>query len=98
MPLAIYIGDEVTAAGYRLAGVATRVPNAGEETAAFVRARREASIVLVSTALASRIGSKQLAAATRALSPLTVLVPDLLRETPLPAIAAQLRAELGLGN
>jgi vacuolar-type H+-ATPase subunit F/Vma7 len=97
MPLAIYLGDEVSAAGYRLAGVATRIPEDGGESVAFEGARADASIVLVSTAVAAKIVGARLAAAMRALSPLVVLVPDLQGETPLPDIASRLRAELGLG-
>jgi len=53
--------------------------------------------VLVSTATAARIPAQRLAAATRALAPLVILVPDLLGESPLPDLASRLRAELGLG-
>jgi len=96
MALAIYLGDEVSASGYRLAGVVVRVPDAGGESAAFEQARSDAALVLVSTAIAARIPAVRLAAAARALAPLVVLVPDLLGATPLPDIASRLRAELGL--
>ena len=97
MPLAIYLGDEVSAAGYCLAGVVARIAEAGSESVAFERARADASIVLVSTAVAAKIAAARLAASLRALSPLVVLVPDLQAATPLPDIASRLRAELGLG-
>ena len=97
MALAIYLGDEVSASGYRLAGVVVRVPDAGGESAAFEKARSEASLVLVSTATAARIPVGRLAVAARALAPLVVLVPDLTGATPLPDVASRLRAELGLG-
>ena len=98
MVLAVYLGDEVSAAGYRLAGIAARVPDAGDEASAFERARRDASLVLISAAVAGQIPAARLRAAQRALAPLAVLVPDLQGDTPLPDIASRLRAELGLGG
>ena len=96
MELAIYLGDEVSAAGYRLAGVVPRIPDDGDESAAFDRACADASIVIVSAAVAATIAAARLAAAMRRLSPLVVVVPGL-EEEPLPDIASRLRGELGLG-
>ena len=96
MALAIYLGDEVSAAGYRLAGMIARVPGVGEEATALARARSEASLVVVSTTIAARIPTAELRSAQLALAPIVVLVPDVLGETPLPDIASRLRAELGM--
>jgi vacuolar-type H+-ATPase subunit F/Vma7 len=96
MPAPIYLGDEVSAAGYRLAGVDARVPRPGAETEALATARREAPLVLVNASIAARIGDNELRQAAIALAPLVLIVPDLLGETPLPDLAARLRAQLGL--
>jgi vacuolar-type H+-ATPase subunit F/Vma7 len=98
MPLAIYLGDEVSAAGYRLAGVDARVPERGREADALARACAEASLVLISATVASRLPADVLRDAKRALAPLAAVVPDLQGETPLPDVAKRLRAELGLAS
>ncbi|HEX7439717.1 MAG TPA: hypothetical protein VF319_06425 [Caldimonas sp.] len=91
-----YLGDEVSAAGYRLAGAQVRTPRAGEEAAALAWARSQAPLVLVSAAVATGIGEPVLRVALSALAPLVLIVPDLRREVPLPDLAARLRGQLGL--
>jgi vacuolar-type H+-ATPase subunit F/Vma7 len=92
----IYLGDEVTAAGYRLAGVEVRVPAPGEASAAFDEARANAPLVLVSAAVAARVDAAQLRAALMALQPLVLIVPDAQGEVPRPDLAARLRGQLGM--
>jgi vacuolar-type H+-ATPase subunit F/Vma7 len=91
-----YIGDEATAAGFRLAGVRVCATQDGEEAAAFAAAPRDASLVLVSSSVAARLRDAALDAALAALAPLVVIVPDLRGETPRPNLGARLRRELGL--
>lgn len=94
--LVSYIGDAVTAAGFRLAGVTTHTPRAGEETAAFEHARGESSVVLVSTECARRIPRAVLEGALGALAPLVLIVPEDSGSTKLIDPAGQVRRELGL--
>jgi vacuolar-type H+-ATPase subunit F/Vma7 len=96
MALAYYLGDEISAAGFRLAGVKTRVPATGEETDALTAACAEAKLVLVSAAVAAHIDDAALSRALAALSPLTLLVPDPAGKVELPDIASRLRRQLGL--
>ena len=96
MSAPIYLGDEVVAAGYRLAGARVRTPPVGESAAALARACAESPLVLLSASLAARIGERQLRAALSALSPLVLIVPDLQGEVPMPDLAARLHAQLGL--
>ena len=92
----VYIGDEVTAAGYRLAGLLVRVPGPGEAGAAFADARAQAPLVLLSAAVAARIDAAQLRAALLSLQPLVVIVPDSRGEEARPDLAARLRGQLGM--
>ncbi|HVO88201.1 MAG TPA: V-type ATP synthase subunit F [Casimicrobiaceae bacterium] len=92
---AVYIGDEASAAGYRLAGLDTIVPDAGTETVVLHRAIASASLVLVSSAVAARIAVDVLDGAQAALAPLLLIVPDIAHEHPMPDVAARLRAQLG---
>jgi vacuolar-type H+-ATPase subunit F/Vma7 len=96
MTAAVYLGDEVSAAGWRLAGVAVRTPAGGDEAAALAWARAHAPLVLVSSAVAAAIGEATLRAAASALAPLVLIVPDLHGAVPLPDLAARLRSQLGL--
>ena len=96
MAAAIYLGDEVSAAGYRLAGALVRTPRAGEQSAALAWARSQAPLVLVSAAIAAGIGDATLRSALSAVAPLVLIVPDLHGAVPLPDLAARLRGQLGL--
>ena len=91
-----YIGDEASAAGFRLAGARVVVPREGEEAAALAAARAEAPLVLISAAIASRVAPELLRAGQAALAPLILTVPDLHQRVPVPDLAARLRRELGL--
>jgi len=96
MTVPIYVGDEVSAAGYRLAGVRVRTPRPGEAATALAEALAQAPLVLLSSAVAAGIGERPLRAALSALAPLVVVVPDLQGDVPVPDLAARLRAQLGL--
>jgi hypothetical protein len=91
-----YLGDEISAAGYRLAGAQVAVPAPGEESAAFAAARAAAPLVLVSAAVAARIPGREMRGALTALSPLTLIVPDLAGIVAVPDVASRLRRQLGL--
>ena len=92
----VYIGDEVTAAGYCLAGAQVRVPESGEATTALEDARANSPLVLVSAPVAAKIEPARLRTALLALSPLVLIVPDAQGEVPLPDLAARLRGQLGM--
>jgi vacuolar-type H+-ATPase subunit F/Vma7 len=96
MTAPIFLGDEVSAAGYRLAGVSVRTPGPGEAAAALADACAQAPLVLVSSAVAAGIHERPLRAALSALSPLVIVVPDLEGDVPVPDLAARVRAQLGL--
>jgi vacuolar-type H+-ATPase subunit F/Vma7 len=96
MPAPAYIGDEISAAGYRLAGAQVTVPGDGEASAALAAARVSSPLVLVSAAVAADIDEAQLRAAMMALQPLVLIVPDVQGEAPLPDLAARLRGQLGM--
>lgn len=96
MPCPVYLGDELAGAGFRLAGVDARVPERGGEASALAAARESAPLVLVSAAVAARIPEAEMRAATGALSPLVLVVPDLVGGTPLPDLGARLKQQLGL--
>jgi vacuolar-type H+-ATPase subunit F/Vma7 len=91
-----FVGDELSAAGYRLAGVATFVPAAGEEYAMLERARSAAALVLVTAEVAARLPAAALAAAQAATAPLLLIVPDVRARVPAPDLGRLIRSQLGI--
>jgi vacuolar-type H+-ATPase subunit F/Vma7 len=92
----LYLGDDIAAAAWRLAGLRTVVAEPGREADALEQARVEAPWVLVSAACAANIAPGLLQRVIAAASPLVVVVPDLQGVAPLPDLPARLRAQLGL--
>lgn len=77
MPSAsIFVGDELSAAGFRLCGVETRVPSPGDEAGCFDQALEDARLVLLGSRCARAIPPAALEAALTLLSPLVMVVPD----------------------
>ena len=91
-----YLGDEVSAAGYRLAGLEAIVPDPGGESAALREGLAIAPLVLVSAAVAAHIPETKLHAAQARLAPLILVVPDILTDAAVPDVAGRLRTQLGL--
>jgi vacuolar-type H+-ATPase subunit F/Vma7 len=92
-----YIGDEITAAGYRLAGAEARVPAPSEAGEAFRRACSDgADVILLSAALAHEVDPGELSAALLAESPLVAIVPDAFGRCPPPDVARDVRLALGI--
>lgn len=95
MPAPLFLGDDLAAAGFRLAGAVVRTPPPGAETATLTAARREAALVLVAADVAARIDPLVLREAQAALAPLVAIVPDVHGAIAPPDLAARLRAQLG---
>jgi len=77
MPLrVVYLGDELSAAGFRLAGVSARVPPRGDEAAWLHIAMRDAKIVLLGARCAAGIPPEELEPALASISPLVMIVPE----------------------
>ena len=94
--LPVYIGDEVSAAGFRLAGLQVRVPAADESLRTIRRAAEDASLILISAAVAQRLPPEELDGLLAGVSPAVVIVPDVLGHAPMPDLATRLRRQLGV--
>jgi vacuolar-type H+-ATPase subunit F/Vma7 len=90
------IGDEVSAAGFRLAGAEVHVPAAGEEAAVFERVYAGAELVLVTAPVAARLPRARLAQAAIAPSPLLLIVPDVRGRASPVDLSRLVRAQLGI--
>jgi vacuolar-type H+-ATPase subunit F/Vma7 len=92
-----YIGDEATAAGYRLAGAETRVPAPSETTEVFRRALADgADLVLLSAGITADLDATELAAALLAGQPLVAIVADVFGRHAAPDVARDVRLALGI--
>ena len=91
-----FIGDELTAAGYRLAGAAAFIVPPAEAGAALAAAREQAALVLIAAAHARAVPAATLEAALGATRPLALVVDDVLgREAP-PDLEQLMRHALGV--
>lgn len=96
MTLPCFIGDEVSATAWRLAGLRVHVPR-GEELLDLVqRTCDQASLVLISATLAQRLPAAELDALLARVEPPVVVVPDVRGHAPLPDLATRLRRQLGV--
>ncbi len=92
----LFIGDEVTAAGFRMAGVESLAPRA-EELAATVEAALGGCRVLVTTAAVQAALPRRLARALEASeTPLLAVVPDVQEQRQGADMDAIVRRALGI--
>ena len=72
----IFIGDEVTAQGFRLAGAGIRMPDNDAVAKSFLDALRNADLVLITADAAGKLDADLLERAVRTASPLVLVIPD----------------------
>jgi vacuolar-type H+-ATPase subunit F/Vma7 len=92
-----YIGDEATAAAFRLAGADCRVPGPGEAPEVFRRAIADgADVILLAAEHAAALDPAELSAALTAEEPLVAIVPDVFGRHVAPDVAREVRLALGI--
>ena len=92
----VFIGDELTAAGFRLTGIETLTPSGEEVRDIFAAARRRAEVVVLTAEFADYVPAAELEEALRAEAPIVVVIPDILARASPPDLTQGLRATLGL--
>lgn len=96
MAIPIFIGDEISASAYRLAGIEVRTPAPDALTASLEQASAETDLVLITAQYAQRLPPGQLAKMQARLRPLLLVVPDVREQVPVPDFAKALRRQLGV--
>ena len=96
MGVPVYIGDVVSATGYRLAGLRVQVPDTADLLAQIEQAANDASLVLLGADLAAQLPVAALDRLLSAVSPAVVVVPDVRGQAELPDLANRLRQQLGV--
>ena len=92
----VYLGDAVSAAGYRLAGLRVHVPDTAELLMQIEQAAADASLVLLGADLAAQLPVAALDRLLSAVAPAVVVVPDVRGQAVLPDLANRLRQQLGV--
>ncbi|MBT8087637.1 MAG: V-type ATP synthase subunit F [Gammaproteobacteria bacterium] len=96
MAAVTFIGDEVTAQGFRLAGAETRVPKDDDVATAFADALRDSGLVLITADVAGHLDPDDLDLAVRGAAPLVLVVPDAAMRTLPPDPAEIVEQVLGI--
>ncbi len=96
MTIPIYVGDETSAMGFRLAGFRVRITAPGHVRQDLDWACGEASLVMLSAATAHELADSELDQYLSKLVPSVVIVPDVHGSVPLPDLATRLRNLLGV--
>jgi len=96
--LCAFIGDEVSAAGFRLAGVEVHVPDPADTPGLFRRLSAEAKLILLTAEAAAWVPDSALRRAWAADRPLVLIVPDVRGRSQPPDVGAALRRQLGMAE
>lgn len=96
MGAAIFIGDELTAAGYRLTGIETVVPSPEDAGTALADARARAALVIMTAELSRHVPVSDLESALLAETPTLAIVPDVRFVSEPPDLSRRLRRVLGI--
>lgn len=94
----VFIGDRVSAAGFRLGGSTVHRPAPGGAEEAFEQALASADMVILTAEIAACLPAEQLAAAQIGHAPLVLVLEDVRGLHQPPDIAATLRRQLGMGE
>ena len=96
MSVPIFIGDEVSACAYRLAGIEVHTPAPDELTITLQQACTESDLVLITAQYAQQLRPDELARMQARMRPLLLVVPDVRAQVPVPDFAKALRSQLGV--
>jgi vacuolar-type H+-ATPase subunit F/Vma7 len=92
----VYIGDEVSVCGYRLAGLETHVPKEKNLPAELDIIIKNATLVLLSAEVAGRLPDDQRERLLARVKPPVVIVPDVRGHAQLMDMVTRLRKQLGV--
>ena len=96
MPAPIFIGDEVSAVGYRLAGARVRTPDQNEIGLELERAAQSAELIIITQDFLDILPDTERFTWMSRTRPLLVVVPDLRSKLSVEEMTDHLRAQLGM--
>jgi len=92
----VFIGDELSSAGFRLAGVHVRTPAADDLAPTLAWAKREASLIMISENYAAILPAAQLRDYLTQETPLFIVVPEIRHPVQTSRLSAAIRSQLGV--
>jgi vacuolar-type H+-ATPase subunit F/Vma7 len=98
MAVCAFLGDEVTALGFRLGGVAVHMPQPSEVRDLFLRLREETPLIILTAEVASAVPPDLLRQAELDRWPLVLVIPDVRDRVSAPDLVADLRRRLGMAE
>lgn len=98
MPFCAFIGDEVSAAGFRLAGIEVHVPEVEETARLFRRLLTEVELLLITAELAAHLPEGEFCRALTAERPLVLAIPDVRGRVAPPDLSLRIRRQLGMAT
>ena len=96
MTAPVFIGDEISATGYRLSGVRTRTPEPNETLEVLTWACEHAPLVMITAEYAAHLTSADSEHFLSRISPPVVVVPAIRSQASGKALANRLRAQMGV--
>ncbi len=98
MTAPVFIGDEVSGAGYRLAGAEVHVPTKNDVTRVFRRALFESDFVILTAQCAAMLPSPLVEDAVHRADPLVLIVPDAVERREPPDYRTAVDQVLGIAS
>lgn len=98
MALCVFIGDELSALGFRLAGVQCHSPPQGQALALFRELRELAQLILLTEEVAKTLPPDLLRRTQLAGYPLVLVIPDIQQRVLPPDRVAAVRKQLGMAQ
>lgn len=96
MSVAEFIGDEVSAAGYRLCGIDVHIANDSNALSLIRKSCERASLVLVGSSVTQYIDDTELDQLLASIRPPVFIVPDVRGLQNVPDITSRINKQLGL--
>ncbi|MCW8963394.1 MAG: Vacuolar H+transporting two-sector ATPase F subunit [Gammaproteobacteria bacterium] len=94
----VFIGDRISAAGFRLGGAEVNTPEPGMEATVFRAALEDSELVLLTAEVANRLPDTMLDEAMISEAPLVLVIPDVRGLHEPVDIADSLRRQLGMAE
>jgi len=92
----IFIGDEITAAGFRLAGVACHTPERNELPDLLSKERELCDLIMITAQYADWLGRNAIEEMALSSHPLVAVLPDIRNQQSPPNLEHAVRRELGI--
>lgn len=91
-----FLGDEVSAVGFRLAGAVVSLPADGGLWLQIESFREECELLLITAELAQQLEEKQRQQLMRSHQPLVLIIPDIRQQTQPDDVIEPIRRRLGI--